>query len=350
VAAANAAATPHARRGSGATTPAATAATAAAITLEEVRKQYPDGTVAVGGLSLEVKAGELVVLIGPSGCGKSTVLRMINRLIEPSAGRILLDDEDVTRVDPVQLRRRIGYVIQNVGLFPHQTISANVGTVPRLLGWSRSRIRARTEELLELVGLDPAQFGRRYPHELSGGQRQRVGVARALAADPVVLLMDEPFSAVDPIVRARLQEEFLRLQAEVRKTIVLVTHDLDEAVRLGDRIALLSQGGKLEQYDTPAALLGEPASPFVREFVGADRGIRRLAVTPITPDLLDPLSAAEPGAALPTVLLGSSLYDALAVMLTANADYARVIDGGEPVGLLSRHRTLSIDYPADPAA
>ncbi|MDG4828064.1 ATP-binding cassette domain-containing protein [Solwaraspora sp. WMMD1047] len=322
-------------------------ASAASITLDGIRKRFPDGTVAVSGLSLEVKAGELMVLIGPSGCGKSTVLRMINRLIEPTGGRILLGDEDVTEADPVRLRRRIGYVIQNVGLFPHQTVRANVGTVPRLLGWSRARIAERADELLEVVGLDPARFGGRYPSELSGGQRQRVGVARALAADPVLLLMDEPFSAVDPIVRARLQEEFLRLQAEVRKTIVLVTHDLDEAVRLGDRIAVLSEGGKLEQYASPATLLGEPASPFVREFVGADRAIRRLAVTPITAELLDPMPA-EVAGGRPTVPIGASLYDALAVLLTANADEARVVDGDRPAGLLSRHRILSIDYPADP--
>ncbi|MET7966891.1 ATP-binding cassette domain-containing protein [Micromonospora sp. NPDC005305] len=314
---------------------------AASITLERIRKRYPDGTEAVRELSLEVKAGELVVLIGPSGCGKSTVLRMINRLIEPTDGRILLGDDDVTRVDPVTLRRRIGYVIQNVGLFPHQTVAANVATVPGLLGWSRERTRARVDELLELVGLDPGQFGRRYPHELSGGQRQRVGVARALAADPVVLLMDEPFSAVDPIVRTRLQEEFLRLQAEVRKTIVLVTHDLDEAVRLGDRIAVLSEGGRLEQYDVPAALLGSPASPFVREFVGADRGIRRLAVTPVTREVLDPLPAGG-GAGLPTVPLGGSAYDALGGLLTSGAEHAVVTEDGKPVGLLSRARVLGL--------
>ena len=237
---------------------------AATITLEGVRKQYDDGTVAVKSLTLEVPAGELVVLIGPSGCGKSTILRMINRLIEPTSGRILLGGDDITAADPVELRRRIGYVIQNVGLFPHQTFAANVATVPRLLGWPKERTRARVDELLELVGLDPARFGHRYPHELSGGQRQRVGVARALAADPVVLLMDEPFSAVDPIVRARLQEEFLRLQRTVRKTIVFVTHDVDEAVRLGDRIAVLSEGGTLEQYDTPADAAGQPANEFVR--------------------------------------------------------------------------------------
>ncbi|MER7169530.1 ATP-binding cassette domain-containing protein [Micromonospora sp. NPDC000207] len=314
---------------------------AASISLRGIRKRYPDGTEAVRELSLDVAAGELVVLIGPSGCGKSTVLRMINRLIEPSEGRILLDDTDVTHVDPVELRRRIGYVIQNVGLFPHQTVATNVGTVPRLLGWPRDRTRRRVEELLDVVGLDPAQFGRRYPHELSGGQRQRVGVARALAADPVVLLMDEPFSAVDPIVRTRLQEEFLRLQAEVRKTIVLVTHDLDEAVRLGDRIAVLSEGGHLEQYDTPAALLGAPATPFVREFVGADRGIRRLAVTPVTRDDLDPLPAG--GVDLPTVAVGSPAYDALAAMLAASVDRVLVSDGGTPVGVLTRNRLLSTE-------
>ncbi|MFF0368052.1 MULTISPECIES: ABC transporter ATP-binding protein [unclassified Micromonospora] len=314
---------------------------AASISLQGIQKRYPNGTEAVRDLTLEVRAGELVVLIGPSGCGKSTVLRMVNRLIEPTAGRILLGDEDVTDVDPVRLRRRIGYVIQNVGLFPHQTVRANVATVPGLLGWSRDQTRVRVDELLDLVGLDPAQFGRRYPHELSGGQRQRVGVARALAADPVVLLMDEPFSAVDPIVRARLQEEFLRLQAEVRKTILLVTHDLDEAVRLGDRIAVLSQGGHLEQYDTPAALLGAPATPFVREFVGADRGIRRLAVTQLDRDALEPVPG-DAEADLPTVPLDGSAYDALAVLLTSGRDRLVVTDGGRPVGALSRQRLLDL--------
>jgi osmoprotectant transport system ATP-binding protein len=318
-----------------------TATGAASIVLDGIRKQYPDGTVAVTGLSLEVAAGELVVLIGPSGCGKSTVLRMVNRLIEPTAGRILLDGADITSTGPVELRRRIGYVIQNVGLFPHQTVQANVGTVPRLLGWPRRRTAQRADELLDLVGLDPARFGPRYPHELSGGQRQRVGVARALAADPVVLLMDEPFSAVDPIVRARLQEEFLRLQANVRKTIVLVTHDLDEAVRLGDRIAVLSEGGKLEQYAAPTDLLGVPASDFVREFVGADRGIRRLAVTPIGDAMLQPVSTVENG--LPSVPRKASLYDALAAMLTAGADRVVVVgDDGAPAGLLHRDR-LAVD-------
>jgi osmoprotectant transport system ATP-binding protein len=325
--------------GAGTTVPPAGAGPggAASITLDGIRKEYEDGTVAVHELSLRVPAGELVVLIGPSGCGKTTILRMVNRLIEPTAGRILLGDEDVTSADPVRLRRRIGYVIQHVGLFPHQTIRDNVGTVPRLLGWPKARIRSRCDELLELVGLDPARFGARYPHELSGGQRQRIGVARALAADPVVLLMDEPFSAVDPIVRARLQEEFLRLQADVRKTIVLVTHDLDEAVRLGDRIAVLSEGGHLEQYAPPAELLGSPASDFVRRFVGEDRAVRRLAVTPVR-DAVRPLGEADDLDRLPTVPATGTLYDALAAMLTADALHVVVHDGERPVGTVSRSK------------
>jgi osmoprotectant transport system ATP-binding protein len=308
---------------------------AASITLENVGKVYPDGTVAVGDISLDVPAGELVVLIGPSGSGKSTVLRMINRLIEPSKGRILIDGDDITAQDPVRLRRQIGYVIQNVGLFPHQTIRTNVGTVPRLLGWNRKRTAARADELLELVGLDPKTYGGRYPNELSGGQRQRVGVARALAADPLVLLMDEPFSAVDPIVRGRLQEEFLRLQAAVRKTIVLVTHDIDEAVRLGDRIAVLGEGGRLLQYDRPPALLGNPVSDAVRDFVGADRGIRRLTVTPVRA-AMRPLGRIEDIERLPVVQAGDTLYDALAAMLTADALNVVVADDGTPIGTVSR--------------
>ena len=239
------------------------------ITLDEVAKTYPGpdgGTAAVHALSMQIPAGQLVALVGPSGCGKTTTMKMINRLIEPTVGRILLGDDDVTEVNPVQLRRRIGYVIQNVGLFPHLSVEANVATVPRLLGWDKKRQRDRANELLELVGLDPTTFADRYPHQLSGGQRQRVGVARALGADPPVLLMDEPFSAIDPIARTRLQDEFLRVQREIRKTIVFVTHDLDEAVRLADRIAVFRQGGYLEQYDTPAALLGSPANDFVAGF------------------------------------------------------------------------------------
>ena len=319
---------------------------AAAIRLDGVRKQYPDGTVAVAELDLDVPAGEITVLVGPSGCGKSTVLRMVNRLIEPSSGRVLLDDEDVTKVDPVALRRRIGYVIQNVGLFPHQTVRENVATVPKLLGWKPPRIGERVEELLDLVGLDSGLHGKRYPHELSGGQRQRVGLARALGADPAVLLMDEPFSAVDPIVRGRLQEEFLRLQESVCKTIIFVTHDVDEAVRLGDRIAVLSEGGKLEQYAPPAEVLGSPASSFVAEFVGADRGIKRLAVTPIPRDLLRPLSSvdalpATPGggpltaAATPSVRVTATLRDALAELLEGGTGWVAVRDGDDRLGVLT---------------
>jgi osmoprotectant transport system ATP-binding protein len=310
--------------------------TAASITLTNIGKVYPDGTVAVGDLSLDVPAGELVVLIGPSGCGKSTVLRMLNRLIEPSKGTILIDGQDIAGQDPVELRRRIGYVIQNVGLFPHQTIRTNVGTVPRLLGWQRKRVAARTDELLELVGLDPGRYGDRYPHELSGGQRQRVGVARALAADPVVLLMDEPFSAVDPIVRGRLQEEFRNLHAAVGKTIVLVTHDIDEAVRLGDRIAVLGDGGRLLQYAPPADVLGGPSSAAVRDFVGADRGIRRLSVTAVR-DAMRPLGQVEDVGRLPSVPVSGTLYDALAAMLTVDSLNVAVLDpDGRPVGTISR--------------
>ena len=231
---------------------------------------------AVHELTLEVGDGETCVLVGPSGCGKTTALRMVNRLVEPTSGRIVIDGDDVADVDPVQLRRRIGYVIQNVGLFPHQTVAINVATVPRLLGWSRDRTRSRVDELLTLVGLDPTTFRDRYPHELSGGQRQRVGVARALAVDPPTLLLDEPFGAVDPITRERLQLEFVRLQDTMHKTAVFVTHDVDEAIAVGDRIAVLRQGGVLEQHDTPVNVLERPASDFVAELFGLDR-MRRLA-------------------------------------------------------------------------
>ncbi|MGW0880095.1 betaine/proline/choline family ABC transporter ATP-binding protein [Streptomyces sp. NPDC002671] len=256
------------------------------IRFEQVTKRYPDGTTAVDGLSFEVAEGELVTLVGPSGCGKTTTMMMVNRLIEPTSGRIFVAGEDIARVDPVRLRRRIGYVIQQVGLFPHRTVLDNTATVPALLGWKRAKARARAAELLDLVGLDPNTYGPRYPEQLSGGQRQRVGVARALAADPPVLLMDEPFGAVDPVVREQLQDEFLRMQAAVRKTVLLVTHDIEEAVRLGDRIAVYGQG-RIEQFDTPGAVLGAPATPYVAEFVGADRGLKRLSVTAIEPDDLE---------------------------------------------------------------
>ncbi|GIH10916.1 hypothetical protein Rhe02_89830 [Rhizocola hellebori] len=295
---------------------------AESIRLDQVRRQFGE-TVAVDRLTLEIPAGELVVLIGPSGCGKSTVLRMINRLIEPSSGRMFLGEEEITKSDPVKLRRRIGYVIQNVGLFPHQTVRENVATVPRLVGWSKAKANSRVDELMTLVGLEPSRYAHRYPHELSGGQRQRIGVARALAADPVVLLMDEPFSAVDPIVRARLQDEFLRLQGAVGKTIVFVTHDVDEAVRLGDRIAVLSEGGHLEQYGTPGQVLSHPANDFVADFVGSDRGIKRLAVTPIPVSNLRPLPAGAPQNA-PSVTQTESLREALAALLEGDTGWVAV--------------------------
>jgi len=246
------------------------------ITFEHVTKRYGDGTVAVDDLSLECASGRITVLVGTSGCGKTTSLRMINRLVDPTSGTIRLDGIDISGVEPWELRRKIGYVIQQGGLFPHRTVADNIATVPRLLGTSRAAARERAYELLALVGLD-AGMGRRYPIQLSGGQQQRVGVARALAADPPVLLMDEPFSAVDPVVRADLQRELLRLQSQLHKTIVFVTHDIDEAVKLGDRIAVMRVGGKLVQFDTPERILAAPADAFVESFLGQDRGIRRLS-------------------------------------------------------------------------
>ena len=254
-------------------------ASGAVVAFEHVTKRYPGADApAVDDLSLEIPAGEICVLVGPSGCGKTTSMKMVNRLIDPTGGRITIDGRDVMSLPAVELRRGIGYVIQQVGLFPHLTIGANTAVVPSLLGWDRARIRARTDELLELVGLAPDDYRDRYPAELSGGERQRVGVARALAADPPVMLMDEPFGAVDPIRRERLQNEFLRLQERVRKTIIFVTHDVDEAIKMGDRIAILQRGGILAQYDTPAAILANPASEFVERFVGADRGLKRLSL------------------------------------------------------------------------
>ena len=246
------------------------------ISFERVTKRYPDGTVAVDGLSLEAPDAAITVLVGPSGCGKTTTLRMANRLIEPSAGRILIDGADIRSRPVTELRRSIGYVIQHVGLFPHRTVAENVATVPRLVGTDKRAARARALELMELVGLDPA-FAKRYPAQLSGGQQQRVGVARALAADPPVLLMDEPFSAVDPIVRASLQDELLRLQAELHKTVVLVTHDIEEAIKVGDQVAIFKPGGHLVQVDSPQQLLTAPANEYVEDFLGFDRGIRRLS-------------------------------------------------------------------------
>ena len=266
-------------------------AAGAVVALEHVTKRYggPNSPPAVNDLSLTVPAGEICVLVGPSGCGKTTTMKMINRLIEPTSGRITIGGEDVMSLPAVQLRRHIGYVIQHVGLFPHLTVGDNVAVVPDLLDWPDQRKRERVDELLNLVGLDPTHRDR-YPSELSGGERQRVGVARALAADPPVMLMDEPFGAVDPIRRERLQNEFLRLQERVRKTIVFVTHDVDEAIKMGDRIAILQRGGVLAQYDTPAAVLASPASEFVERFVGADRGLKRLSLGRVRDlELLEPV-------------------------------------------------------------
>ncbi|MBA3528151.1 MAG: betaine/proline/choline family ABC transporter ATP-binding protein [Propionibacteriaceae bacterium] len=247
------------------------------IRLEQLCKQYPrEPHPAVDNLTLDVPEGEILILVGPSGCGKTTTMKMINRIIEPTSGRIILDGEDVTTADPDQLRRRIGYVIQQIGLFPHMTIAQNIATVPKLLGWDAKRIDARIDELLETVGLPPGTYRNRYPKQLSGGQRQRVGVARALSGDPAVMLMDEPFGAIDPITRDRLQNEFLRLQAEVRKTIVFVTHDIDEAIKMGDRIAILQEGSRIAQYDTPEQILTAPASDFVADFIGSGASLKRL--------------------------------------------------------------------------
>ena len=312
-------------------------ATESMIELEHLRKEFPGGAVAVGDLSMQIRRGEICVLVGPSGCGKTTTMRMINRLIEPTAGRIVVDGVEVTQMDPVELRRHIGYVIQNVGLFPHQTVSTNVGTVPRLLGWDKSESAARVNELLNLVGLTESEYGSRYPDELSGGQRQRVGVARALAAGPKVLLMDEPFSAVDPLARDRLQMEFQKVQRKLGTTVVLVTHDVAEAVRLGDRIAVMSEGGVLEQFDTPSVILGRPASDFVAGFVGEDRALTRLAVTTLQAGDIAPSreEGAPPSPSPDDVVLGSSLREAMAAVLDSQNGQVTVRDtAGHAVGTL----------------
>ncbi|MER6625164.1 MULTISPECIES: ABC transporter ATP-binding protein [unclassified Streptomyces] len=252
----------------------------AAIELEGLTKRYPGSALpAVDNVSMDIRAGETVIFVGPSGCGKSTTLKMINRLIEPTGGRIRIGGEDVTDMDPVRLRRKIGYAIQASGLFPHMTVAQNIALVPRMLRWPTSRVRARVEEMLDLVGLDPGEFHGRYPRQLSGGQQQRVGVARALAADPPVLLMDEPFGAVDPITRDHLQDELIRLQRELHKTIVFVTHDFDEAIKIGDRIAVLRERSHIAQFDTPEAILTNPADDFVSGFVGAGAALKRLNLT-----------------------------------------------------------------------
>ena len=304
------------------------------IRLDAVTKRWPNGHVAVHELSLEVPDGEVCVLLGPSGCGKTTTMKMINRLVEPTSGRIEVNGVDVQSIDAVELRRGIGYVIQQVGLFPHQTVAANVATVPRLLGWDKQRVRARVDELLALVGLEPSTYRERFPHQLSGGQRQRVGVARALGADPPVLLMDEPFGAIDPVTRTRLQDEFLALQATLRKTVVFVTHDIDEAVKLGDRVAVLAEGGVLAQLASPAELLASPASAFVAGFVGSERGLRRLRVLRIDRADLQPVDGYEVGG-LRRVPLDATLEDALAALLLDDSPAVAVVDGDTVVGVLT---------------
>jgi osmoprotectant transport system ATP-binding protein len=321
----------------------------AMIALEGVSKRY-DGAAAVDRLSLDVAEGEVMVLVGPSGCGKTTTMKMVNRLVEPDEGRVLVGRRDVRERDPAELRRGIGYVIQEVGLFPHLSVEANVATVPRLLGWPRERIRARVEELLELVGLPAAQFRGRMPAALSGGQRQRVGVARALAADPPVLLMDEPFGAVDPIARDRLQEEFIRLQRAVRKTVVFVTHDVDEAVRLGDRVAVLNVGGRLEQVDRPVDLLARPAGDFVRAFLGPDRELKRLGLIPLSsvPFARTP-ARPSPAPTNPNVRVEvlSSARSALDAMLAAGATAAEVVDDDRAVGVVRLEDLAALQDPPD---
>jgi osmoprotectant transport system ATP-binding protein len=306
---------------------------AASLEFKEATKVYPGSDrPAVNRLSLEVPAGEICVLVGPSGCGKTTAMRMVNRMTTITDGDILVDGRSVRDRDETELRRHVGYVIQQIGLFPHRTIAGNIATVPQLLGWDRQRTQLRVTELLELIGL-PADMGGRYPAQLSGGQRQRVGVARALAADPPVMLMDEPFGAIDPINRDRLQNEFLRLQREVRKTVVFVTHDIDEAIKIGDRIAVLQEGGVLAQYARPAELLMHPANAFVADFVGSDRALKGLSLRRVNDIELLPADDAADG---PAIAADAVLRDALSELLAHEAQAGRVVDAhGEVVGALS---------------
>ena len=321
------------------TAPSSGRARAASLEFRGVTKRY-GGAAGVSGargavndLSFQVPAGAICVLVGPSGCGKTTSLKMVNRLIEPTAGEILLDGANVMTEDVTALRRRIGYVIQQVGLFPHLTVGRNVAVVPALVGWDADRQRARADELLALVGLDPAQYRGRYPSQLSGGERQRVGVARALATDPPLMLMDEPFAAVDPIVRERLQDEFLRLQGELAKTILFVTHDIDEAIKMGDLIAVMEEGGRLAQFGPPDQILAHPASDFVARFVGADRGLKRLSLVTIGDLELKP-APDRPG--LPAFRPETSLRDALSVLLVADVRGGIALDEtGKPRGFVT---------------
>jgi osmoprotectant transport system ATP-binding protein len=332
-------------------------AQAAELELRNVSKRYPgQREPAIGDLSFTVPAGEVCVLVGPSGSGKTTAMRLINRMISITSGDILLGGRSVLKREPKELRREIGYVIQQIGLFPHQTVGENIATVPRLLGWPKGRTAARVSELLELIDLDPAEMQGRYPAQLSGGQRQRVGVARALAADPPLMLMDEPFGAIDPINRARLQDEFLGLQEKVKKTVVFVTHDIDEAIKMGDRIAILREGGVLAQYDTPREILTHPADPFVAQFVGADWGLKRLALTTLAElKLVEPngLRAELSAGGERRVAREMSVRDALSLLLIANGEPLTVVStDGQVEGLLTLEvveRLLS-EEAAEPAS
>nr|WP_240607263.1 ATP-binding cassette domain-containing protein [Cryobacterium aureum] len=308
-----------------------TGITGANILLDHVTKRFPgQERPAVDGLTMEIPAGKIVMLVGPSGCGKTTTLKMINRLIEPTEGRIVVDGDDVTDMNGDTLRRGIGYVIQAGGLFPHMTVATNIGLVPKMLGWDKARITARVDELLELVSLDPALYRNRYPKELSGGQQQRVGVARALAADPPVLLMDEPFGAVDPITRLRLQDELLNIQEELQKTIVCVTHDFDEAVKLGDWIAIFNEGARLEQYDTPERILGDPANEFVENFIGSGAGLKQLTLTRVAEVGLGDAVVGNPGERAAAVL---------ARLIDAGHGHAVIVDERHrPIQWLSRRK------------
>jgi len=301
------------------------------IRLDHVSKQFPGGSNAVRRLSLEIPDGQTCVLIGPSGCGKTTTLRMINRLLDPDEGRIYVDGVDTSTIDPAALRLKMGYVIQQTGLFPHMTVGDNVGTVPRLWDWDKARIKKRVDELLELVGLDPREYRNRYPHQLSGGQRQRVGFARALGADPPVLLMDEPFGAVDRITRERLQVEFINIQRTMRKTVVFVTHDIDEAVMVGDRICLFKMQAEIAQYDTPERILTRPASDYVTEFLGRERLMRRMSLARIDPKTLARHDGAPPPDE-PRIPLASTLTEAFAAALASPSEHAAVFDGEAYVG------------------
>ena len=317
-----------------------------AISLHDVAKTYPDGTVAVHELSFEVPRGRIAALVGPSGCGKTTTMRMINRLIEPTSGEIRINGSNILDADPVELRRSIGYVIQQVGLFPHRTIAENVATVCELNGWDSARTATRVDEMLDLVGLDPSVYGARFPHQLSGGQRQRVGVARALAAEPPVVLMDEPFGAVDPVARALLQEQFFALQRQLGTTVVLVTHDIDEAVLLGDRLAVMREGGYLDQFAEPGTILSEPATPFVADFVGSDRTIKRLALTSID---LATLAAPRDEPGMPRIDASTRLREALVALLESPDGHVLVTRDGSALGTLSMadvHRAMIAEDPA----